>query len=63
VKFKPQIPILEKLKKQDPKQDKRVEKLLQELFEQMLTEALKRQMSELKEECRACEAQARRSEA
>jgi len=65
VKVKPQIPILEKLKKQDPEQNKRVGKLQQELFEQnMLTKALKRQMNEMKEEYKAREeAQARKSEA
>jgi len=60
----PQVPILEKLKKQDPEEDKKVEKLQQELFEQkMIIEALKKQMAEMKEEKKVREeAQARRSE-
>jgi DNA repair exonuclease SbcCD ATPase subunit len=63
--IKPQKPVIKELKKQDPEEDKKVEKLQQELFEQkMLTEALKRQMAEMKEEQKAREeAQARRSEA
>lgn len=61
----PQIPVHEKLKKQDHEKDKRVEKLQQELFEQkMISEALKKQMAGMKEEQKAREeAQARRSEA
>lgn len=62
---KPQIPILEKLKKSESVEDKRVEKLEQELFEQkMLSENLKGQMAEMKEEYKAREeAQAKRSDA
>lgn len=62
---KPQIPIIEQLKKPEPVEDIRVEKLEQELFEQkMLSEKFKRQMSEIKEEYKAREeAQAKRSDA
>jgi len=62
---KPQIPILDKLKKPEPVEDNRVEKLEQELFQRkMLSENLKRQMEAMKEEHRAREeAQARRSHA
>jgi len=61
----PQIKVLEKLNNQGLEEDKRAEKLQQELFDQkMITEALKKQMADMKEEQKAREeAQAKRSEA